>query len=358
MTSAALDSVWCRACWCWSQVCAQPVQPSQHKPHVPAPAMLSLRMGADTPAAATNTPAAVADMPAATADTRAAASDTPAVATDTLAVPVAATANGTALPAAGPGTPEERIRSLDLQLTYLWRVHGVDYYAGAEVGRAACTGCPARRVPKHAAGCLSPARAGQVCSSLRHHSGWRRASAAGWVAALRALAWPAVAATACLLGVRGAATPPAAPARPWLLCCAALPAAMDILSLCHKASAPAHLPGATGSAASVQAACTWPGIALGWPAWPGAPSMYSRVARLRWSCQAALPALTHSLCRCLMLRALSCHPRGHARCAARVPRRASSLQPPQVCPHRCAAVCEPGRVTLSLRQWASADALA
>ena len=31
-----------------------------------------------------------------------------------------------------PQTYEEQLGQLDLQLTYLWRVHGVDYYAGIE----------------------------------------------------------------------------------------------------------------------------------------------------------------------------------------------------------------------------------
>ena len=31
-----------------------------------------------------------------------------------------------------PQTYEEQLGQLDLQLTYLWRVHGVDYYAGTE----------------------------------------------------------------------------------------------------------------------------------------------------------------------------------------------------------------------------------
>ena len=31
-----------------------------------------------------------------------------------------------------PQTYEEQLGQLDLQLTYLWRVHGVDYYAGVE----------------------------------------------------------------------------------------------------------------------------------------------------------------------------------------------------------------------------------
>lgn len=32
-----------------------------------------------------------------------------------------------------PCTPGVQVGKLDVLLTYLWRVHGVDYYAGAEV---------------------------------------------------------------------------------------------------------------------------------------------------------------------------------------------------------------------------------
>ena len=35
-------------------------------------------------------------------------------------------------PEEAPKTFEEQLGQLDLQLTYLWRVHGVDYYAGVE----------------------------------------------------------------------------------------------------------------------------------------------------------------------------------------------------------------------------------
>ena len=35
-------------------------------------------------------------------------------------------------PEEAPKTFEEQLGQLDLQLTYLWRVHGVDYYAGIE----------------------------------------------------------------------------------------------------------------------------------------------------------------------------------------------------------------------------------
>ena len=35
-------------------------------------------------------------------------------------------------PEEAPKTFEEQLGHLDLQLTYLWRVHGVDYYAGIE----------------------------------------------------------------------------------------------------------------------------------------------------------------------------------------------------------------------------------
>ncbi len=36
------------------------------------------------------------------------------------------------VPEEAPKTFEEQLGQLDLQLTYLWRVHGVDYYAGVE----------------------------------------------------------------------------------------------------------------------------------------------------------------------------------------------------------------------------------
>ncbi len=36
------------------------------------------------------------------------------------------------VPEEAPKTIEEQLGQLDLQLTYLWRVHGVDYYAGVE----------------------------------------------------------------------------------------------------------------------------------------------------------------------------------------------------------------------------------
>ena len=35
-------------------------------------------------------------------------------------------------PEEAPKAYEEQLGQLDLQLTYLWRVHGVDYYAGIE----------------------------------------------------------------------------------------------------------------------------------------------------------------------------------------------------------------------------------
>ena len=57
-----------------------------------------------------------------------------------------------AAPAAeeAPKTFEEQLGQLDLQLTYLWRVHGVDYYAGIEHAEPesydACAG--SRRMPR------------------------------------------------------------------------------------------------------------------------------------------------------------------------------------------------------------------
>ena len=53
-------------------------------------------------------------------------------------------------PEEAPKTYEEQLEQLDLQLTYLWRVHGVDYYAGVENAEPelydACAG--SKRMPR------------------------------------------------------------------------------------------------------------------------------------------------------------------------------------------------------------------
>ena len=41
-------------------------------------------------------------------------------------------ADAAAVPEEAPKSYDEQLGQLDLQLTYLWRVHGVDYYAGVE----------------------------------------------------------------------------------------------------------------------------------------------------------------------------------------------------------------------------------
>ena len=53
-------------------------------------------------------------------------------------------------PEEAPKTYEEQLGQMDLQLTYLWRVHGVDYYAGLENAEPelydACAG--SKRMPR------------------------------------------------------------------------------------------------------------------------------------------------------------------------------------------------------------------